>query len=401
LIETGAAYRCFCTKEELQQRRDAVTAQGGQFKYDKHCLHIPKEEAERRAESGEPFVIRQNIPLEGVASFEDMLYGHVETECAILDDNVLIKADGLPTYNFANVIDDHLMKISHVIRGTEYLSSTPKYNLLYEAFGWQPPVYLHLPVVMKDATRKLSKRHGDPSFEDLLQQGYVRDAIINFIALLGWAPKDDREFFTLSELVDAFDIGGLSKSPAIFNTDKFVWFNAEYIKRMDFEDYLAAVTPWFDRALLGRNVDYRYLAGLMHTRTEVFSRVPGMVRFLAELPDYNIELYTHRKMKTDPALSLTVLKLALSPVAALKDFSEESVKECLLGLATENGLKTGQVMWPVRVALSGLPSTPGGATEIAYLLGRDETLQRLAIGINFLEQYCSMNKIHLEDIIEF
>ena len=397
LVESGAAYPCFCTKEELQERRDAVTAAGGQFKYDKHCLHIPKDEAKRRMESGEPYVIRQNIPTEGVASFEDLLYGHVETECAILDDNVLIKQDGLPTYNFANVIDDHLMAISHVIRGTEYLSSTPKYNLLYEAFGWTPPVYMHLPVVMKDATRKISKRHGDPGFEDLLKQGYLRDAIINFIALLGWAPKDDREFYTLDDLIEAFNIEGLSKSPAIFNTDKLVWFNAEYIKKLDFKEYLEIVTPWFDQALKGKGIDYRYLAGLMQSRTEVFDRVPDMVRFLAELPDYQIDLYSHKKMKTDPALALTVLKLALSRVEALEDFSEESVKESLMGLATEKEMKTGQVMWPVRVALSGLPSTPGGATEIAYLLGKDETVQRLTIGINFLEQYQSMMSVHPDE----
>jgi glutamyl-tRNA synthetase len=244
LIETGAAYPCFCTKEELQQRRDAATARGEQFKYDKHCLNIPKAEAKRRMESGEPYVIRQNVPATGTASFEDLLFGHVEVPCDTLDDNVLIKADGLPTYNFANVVDDHLMQISHVIRGTEYLSSTPKYNLLYQAFGWETPAYIHLPVVMKDATRKLSKRHGDPSFEDLLSQGFVRDAIINFIALLGWCPKDDREFFTLPELVEAFDLDGLSKSPAIFNMDKLVWFNGEYIKRMPFEDYLTAVRRW-------------------------------------------------------------------------------------------------------------------------------------------------------------
>ncbi|HPJ03612.1 MAG TPA: glutamate--tRNA ligase [Candidatus Limiplasma sp.] len=392
LVESGAAYPCFCTKEELQQRRDAATAKGEQWKYDKHCLHIDKAEAKRRMESGEPYVIRQNIPEVGVASFEDLLYGHVETECAILDDNVLIKQDGLPTYNFANVIDDHTMQISHVIRGTEYLSSTPKYNLLYEAFGWQPPIYMHLPVVMKDATRKLSKRHGDPTFEDLLEQGYVRDAIINFIALLGWAPKDDREFFTLDDLVEVFDTDGLSKSPAIFNTDKLRWFNSEYIKKMDFEDYLRTVTPWFDKVLLGKGIDYRRLAELMHGRTEVFNQVPEMVQFLSELPDYAIDLYSHKKMKTDPALSLTVLKLALTRVAALQDFSEDSLKECLMELATENEWKTGQVMWPVRVALSGLPSTPGGATEIAYLLGKDETLQRLAIGINFLEQYQSLQQ---------
>lgn len=392
LVENGAAYPCFCTKEELQQRRDAATAKGEQWKYDKHCLHIGKAEARRRMESGELYVIRQNIPETGVAGFEDLLYGHVETECAILDDNVLIKQDGLPTYNFANVVDDHTMRISHVIRGTEYLSSTPKYNLLYEAFGWQPPTYMHLPVVMKDATRKLSKRHGDPTFEDLLEQGYVRDAIINFIALLGWAPKDDREFFTLPELVEAFDTDGLSKSPAIFNTDKLRWFNSEYIKKMDFEEYLNTVTPWFDKALKGKGVDYRRLAELMHGRTEVFNQVPDMVKFLAELPDYQIELYSHQKMKTDPALSLTVLKLALTRAATLKDFTEDALKESLMELAAENGWKTGQVMWPVRVALSGLQSTPGGATEIAYLLGKDETLQRLAIGINFLEQYNSLQK---------
>ena len=284
LVESGAAYPCFCTKEELQIRRDAVTAQGGQFKYDKHCLHIAKEEAKRRMESGEPYVIRQNIPETGVASFEDMLYGHVETECAILDDNVLIKADGLPTYNFAHVIDDHLMKISHVIRGTEYLSSTPKYNLLYEAFGWQPPVYLHLPVVMKDATRKLSKRHGDPGFEDLLKQGYVKDAIINFIALLGWAPKDDREFFTLSELVEAFDVDGPVQSRPRFSTPINSCGSTPNIsRRWTSKRTSPQVTPWFDKALQGKGMDYRFLAGLMQTRTEVFSRVPEMVSFLAEL----------------------------------------------------------------------------------------------------------------------
>lgn len=384
LVESGAAYPCFCTKEELQERRDAATARGEQFKYDKHCLNIPKDEAKRRMQSGEPFVIRQNVPLTGTASFEDALFGHVEVPCDTLDDNVLIKADGLPTYNFANVVDDHLMKITHVMRGTEYLSSTPKYNLLYEAFGWETPIYVHLPVVMKDATRKLSKRYGDPSFEDLLAQGFVKEAIINFIALLGWCPKEEREFFTLSELVDAFDLDGLSKSPAIFNMEKLVWFNSEYIKKMDFETYLQMVAPWFDKALAGKNMDYRRLAELMHGRTEVFNRVPDMVRFLAELPEYDVSLYTHKKMKTDPAISLTALQLARPALAAVTDFGEEPLKDCLMALAAQNGLKTGQMMWPVRVALSGLESTPGGATEIAYLLGRDETLRRLDAAIGKL-----------------
>ncbi|MDD3212922.1 MAG: glutamate--tRNA ligase [Eubacteriales bacterium] len=386
LIESGAAYPCFCTKEELQERRDAATARGEQFKYDKHCLHISKDEAKRRMASGEPYVIRQNVPLTGSASFEDLLFGHVEVPCDTLDDNVLIKADGLPTYNFANVVDDHMMKITHVMRGTEYLSSTPKYNLLYEAFGWETPVYIHLPVVMKDATRKLSKRYGDPSFEDLLSQGFVRDAIINFIALLGWCPKEEREFFTLAELVDAFDVDGLSKSPAIFNMDKLVWFNSEYIKKMDFEEYLKAATPWFDKVLAGKGIDYRRLAELMQGRTEVFNRVPEMVRFLAELPEYDAEIYTHKKMKTDPAISLKALKLARPALAELEDFTEEPLKECLMTLAQQNELKTGQLMWPVRIAISGQQNTPGGATEIAYLLGKQETLRRMDDGIALLER---------------
>ena len=389
LVEKGAAYPCFCTKEELQERRDAAAAKGEQWKYDKHCLNIPKEEALRRMQSGEPFVIRQNIPLTGTASFDDALYGHVEAPCDTLDDNVLIKQDGLPTYNFANVIDDHLMGITHVMRGTEYLSSTPKYNLLYEAFGWEKPTYIHLSPVMKDASRKLSKRYGDPSFEDLLSQGYVKDAIINFIALLGWCPDvkkyGDKEFFTKEELIEAFDLSGLSKSPAIFNTEKLDWFNHEYITRMSLDEYLELATPWFDKVLAGKNMDYRMLAGLMHTRTEVFNRVPDQIRFLAELPEYDIDIYTHKKMKTDPEISLKALKLALPALEALEDFSEENVKAVLMELAQKNEMKTGQIMWPVRIAISGLQSTPGGATEIAYLLGKDETLRRMKLGVEKLE----------------
>ena len=391
LVEKGAAYPCFCTKEELQERRDAAAAKGEQWKYDKHCLNIPKEEALRRMQSGEPFVIRQNIPLTGTASFDDALYGHVEAPCDTLDDNVLIKQDGLPTYNFANVIDDHLMGITHVMRGTEYLSSTPKYNLLYEAFGWDKPTYIHLSPVMKDASRKLSKRYGDPSFEDLLSQGYVKDAIINFIALLGWCPDvkkyGDKEFFTKEELIEAFDLSGLSKSPAIFNTEKLDWFNHEYITRMSLDEYLELATPWFDKVLAGKNMDYRMLAGLMHTRTEVFNRVPDQIRFLAELPEYDIDIYTHKKMKTDPEISLKALRLALPALEALEDFSEENVKAVLMELAQKNEMKTGQIMWPVRIAISGLQSTPGGATEIAYLLGKDETLRRMKLGVEKLEQH--------------
>ena len=382
LVEKGAAYPCFCTKEALSARREAVEAQTpGQWKYDKHCLGISKEEARRRMESGEPFVIRQNIPKEGNAGFDDLLYGHVEAPCDTLDDNVLIKADGLPTYNFANVVDDHLMGITHVMRGTEYLSSTPKYNLLYQAFGWDTPLYIHLSPVMKDASRKLSKRHGDPGFEDLLAQGYVKDAIINFIALLGWSPGDEREFFTLEELAEAFHVKGLSKAPAIFNEEKLVWFNHEYISRMPLEAYTEMATPWFDQVLGGKSMDYPFLATLMHTRTEVFNRVPDMVRFLAELPEYDIALYTHKKMKTNTENALAALQLVLPVLEELGDFSENSVKEALMALAAQQELKTGQVMWPVRIAISGQMSTPGGATEIAYLLGKDECLRRIRAGI--------------------
>ena len=388
LVEKGAAYPCFCTKEELQQRRDEATAHGEQWKYDKHCLHIPKEEALRRMQSGEPFVIRQNIPTEGTAGFDDALYGRVDVPCDTLDDNVLMKADGLPTYNFANVIDDHLMGITHVMRGTEYLSSAPKYNLLYEAFGWEVPTYIHLSPVMKDASRKLSKRYGDPSFEDLLNEGYVKDAIINFIALLGWCPDvkkyGDKEFFTMDELIEAFELSGLSKSPAIFNTEKLMWFNHEYISRMPLEEYQKLATPWFDKALAGKNIDYAMLSTLMHTRTEVLNRVPDQVRFLAELPEYDIAIYTHKKMKTDPEISLKALQMARPALAAIDDFTEENVKAALMALAQENEMKTGQIMWPVRIAISGLASTPGGATEIAYLIGKEETLRRIDLGIEKL-----------------
>jgi glutamyl-tRNA synthetase len=336
--------------------------------------------------SGEPFVIRQNIPETGIASFEDALFGHVETACEILDDNVLIKADGLPTYNFANVIDDHLMGITHVMRGTEYLSSTPKYNLLYEAFGWEKPIYVHLPVVMKDATRKLSKRKGDPSFEDLLNMGYVRDAVINFIALLGWSPGDDREFFTMDELVEAFDLKGLNKAPAIFNMEKLTWFNSEYIRKMDFEEYVKQVTPWFDQVLAGKGMDYRRLAELMQGRTEVFNRVPDMVRFLAELPEYDLEIYTHKKMKTDVPVSLEALQMMKPVLTNMADWTESSIHEAVMAAIEASGKKNGAVLWPLRIAISGQANTPGGAIEIAYLLGKAETLRRVEDGIKRLEK---------------
>ncbi|HHT15299.1 MAG TPA: glutamate--tRNA ligase [Clostridiales bacterium] len=377
LIESGHAYPCFCTKEELDKRRAETTQRGDTWKYDKKCLSIPKEEAKRRMESGESYVIRQNIPATGTAGFDDILYGHVEVSCDTLDDNVLIKADGLPTYNFANVIDDHLMAISHVTRGTEYLSSAPKYNLLYSALGWTPPLYIHLPVVMKDATRKLSKRHGDPSFEDLLEMGYLREAIINFIALLGWSPGTDQEFFTLEELIEAFDETTLNKSPAIFNMDKLTWFNTEYIRRLPFEEYLELATPWFDKTLQGVEIDYKRLAELMQSRTEVFNRIPDMVAFLKEVPEYEVGLYINKRSKTTVENSKEALEFILPVIEGIEPWSEPVIHDALMGAIADSGRKNGAVLWPLRIALSGQQSTPGGAVEIACLLGKEESILRI------------------------
>ncbi len=386
LIESGHAYPCFCTKEELDERRAEATAKGETWKYDKKCLSIPKEEAKRRMESGESYVIRQNIPTAGTAGFDDVLYGHVEVDCDTLDDNVLIKADGLPTYNFANVIDDHLMAISHVTRGTEYLSSAPKYNLLYDALGWTPPLYIHLPVVMKDATRKLSKRHGDPSFEDLLEMGYLREAIINFIALLGWSPGTDQEFFTIDELIEAFDETTLNKAPAIFNMDKLTWFNAEYIRKLPFEEYLEKATPWFDQVLAGIDIDYKRLAELMQSRTEVFNRIPNMVAFLKEMPEYESELYINKRSKTTVESSKEALEFILPVLENIDDWSEPVIHDALMGAIQDAGRKNGAVLWPLRIAISGQQSTPGGAVEIAYLLGKKECIGRIHKALDKLSQ---------------
>lgn len=384
LVEKGAAYPCFCTKERLDQARAEAEAKGETFKYDKHCLSIPKAEAKARIDAGESYVIRQNIPTSGVAAFDDVLYGHVEVECSQLDDNVLIKADGLPTYNFANVVDDHTMGITHVMRGTEYLSSTPKYNLLYDAFGWEKPVYIHLSPVMYDATRKLSKRKGDPSFEDLLAMGYLRDAIVNYIALLGWSPGNDREFFTLEELAETFALEGLNKAPSIFDMNKLTWFNSEYMRKLPFERYMELAAPWFEKALTPGKFDLKRLGELMQGRTEVLNRIPDMVSFLETLPEYDVALHTHKKMKTDPAVAKASLTFVLPLLEGLADWSEQSLHDTLMPAIAEAGMKNGQVLWPLRIALSGLNSTPGGATEIAYLLGKEESLHRIRLGLERL-----------------
>ena len=385
LVESGHAYYCFCTKERLDEARAEAERRGETFKYDKHCLHLSKEEIQRRLDAGEPYVIRQNVPTEGKAGFDDVIYGHVEVDCDTLDDSVLIKADGLPTYNFANVIDDHLMGITHVMRGNEYLSSAPKY-LLYEAFGWEPPKYVHLTPVMANAQRKLSKRKGDPSFEDLLNQGYLTEAIINYLVLLGWSPRGEREFYTLKELEQVFDLEGLSKSPSIFDTVKLNWFNAEYIRKLTPEDYLERATPWLNQVLDPQKFDYRRLGELLQSRTEVFNQLPEMVGFLAELPEFSAELYVNKKQKSTLESSARALELVRPVLESISDWTEAELHDRVMAVIPDSGMKNGQVLWPLRIAISGRMSTPGGAFEIAYLLGKDETLRRVALAQESLSQ---------------
>ena len=378
LIESGHAYYCFCTRERLEEARAEAEKKGETFKYDKHCLHLSKEEIQRRLDAGEPYVIRQNIPTTGKAGFDDVIYGHVEVDCDTLDDNILIKADGLPTYNFANVIDDHLMGITHVMRGNEYLSSAPKYNLLYEAFGWQPPVYVHLTPVMANAQRKLSKRKGDPSFEDLLNEGYLTEAIINYLVLLGWSPRGEREFYTLKELEECFDLEGLSKSPSTFDTVKLNWFNAEYIRKLDPEKYLALATPWLNKALDPEKFDYHRLGELLQSRTEVFNQLPGMVEFLAKMPEFENDLYVNKKQKTTLDVARQALAFVKPVLESIDSWTEGEIHDRVMEAIPASGMKNGQVLWPLRIAISGQLSTPGGAFEIAYLLGKEETLKRLS-----------------------
>ena len=376
LVREGKAYYCFCTKEELAERRAAAEAEGKTWKYDKHCLHLSPEEIQAKLDAGVPYVIRQNIPESGEASFDDVLYGHISVDCSELDDNVLIKADGLPTYNFANVIDDHTMGITHVLRGNEYLSSTPKYNLLYDAFGWEKPVYIHLTPVMADSTRKLSKRHGDPSFEDLLDEGYLKDAVVNYISLVGWNPGDNREFFTMDELIEAFSLEGLSKSPAIFDKNKCRWMNAEYIRRMTPEAFTAAAMPWYEKAGIA-HMDKEILQRNLQPRVEVFGELPAMVDFLTRMPEFGEELYFSKKMKTNADTARRDLPVIIDTLEKLPEWTEESVHTALLNLAAEQGVKNGVILWPARIAMAGKLVTPCGAIEIAVLLGREETLRRM------------------------
>ena len=383
LVKAGKAYYCFCTEEELAARREQAQARGETFKYDKHCLHLSPEEVQRRIAAGEPYVIRQNVPEHGEASFDDVLYGHIAVDCADLDDMILIKADGMPTYNFANVIDDHTMGITHVMRGNEYLSSTPKYNLLYEAFGWEKPVYIHMTPIMRDATHKLSKRDGDAYFEDYLNKGYLKEAIVNYVALLGWNPGDEREFFTMDELIHAFSVDGMSKSPAIFDVNKLTWMNAEYVRRLSPEQFTEYALPYYEKA--GVSAEHaELLARILQQRTEIFTQIPEMLDFIPELPDYDAELFTNKKSKTNPEIAKHVLEIAIEALDALPAWEEQPIHDALLGLAEKEGMKNGTMLWPVRIALAGKQVTPGGAIEIAILLGREESMRRLKVGLEKL-----------------
>jgi len=384
LVESGHAYYCFCTKEELEERRQAAEARGEVFKYDKHCLHLSKEEVQAKLDAGVPYVIRQNAPVTGETSYHDEVFGDMTFPNDSLDDMVLIKQDGMPTYNFANVIDDHLMGITHVMRGMEYLSSTPKYNLLYEAFGWEIPKYIHMPPVMRDEHHKLSKRDGDAYYSDFIAKGYLSEAIINYLALVGWNPGTDQEFFSMDELIEAFDVHRINKAPGIFDVNKLTWFNAEYIRRLSPERYLELVTPWFDQVLAGKGINYARLAQLMQERTEIFNQVPDMVKFLAELPDYDLSLYTHKKMKTDAVVSKANLELVRPVLEGIADWTEQNIHDAVMAAIAEAGLKNGAVLWPLRIAISGQANTPGGAFEIAGLLGKEETLRRLDDGLRRL-----------------
>ena len=383
LVEKGAAYYCFCEKSESEE--DA-----GDFdRADDPCRELDPAEALRRVEAGEPYVIRQKIPHEGVTTFHDVSFGDITVENKTLDDQVLLKRDGLPTYNFANVVDDHLMGITHVVRGSEYLSSAPKYNLLYEAFGWEIPTYVHCSPVMRDQHNKMSKRHGDPSYEDLKAQGYLTEAILNYVALLGWAPKGERseqEIFSLDELVAAFDIAGISKSPAIFDIDKLTYFNATYLRAMAPEDFAKAAEPYIRQAVKNPAIDVHAVAALLQARCEKLTEIPEKVDFFDALPDYSTELYVHKKMKTNLENSLEALQQVLPVLEQLEPWTYDSIHDALIGLAERLKLKNGRIMWPVRTALSGKAVTPGGAVELCQILGKDETLRRIRTGMEKLAQ---------------
>lgn len=378
LIERGHAYRCFCEKAESEE--DSGDFQRGADP----CRSLSREEADKRARAGEPYVIRQRIPEEGTTTFHDEIFGDIQVENSTLDDQVLMKRDGLPTYNFANVVDDHIMGITHVVRGSEYLSSAPKYNLLYEGFGWEIPRYVHCSPVMRDQHNKMSKRHGDPSYEDLIAQGFLTDAVINYVALLGWSPGGEREIFSLDELKEIFRISGISRSPAIFDMEKLRYFNAAYIRAMSPEEFAAVAEPYIRQSVTNPAYDAASIAALLQQRTEVLTEIPEKVDFFDVLPDYDAELFVHKKSKSDRESAKAVLQAILPVFEALPNWTDETILSAMSGLAEEMEAKNAKVMWPVRIAAAGKAVTPGGAVEICRILGREETVRRLRIALEKL-----------------
>jgi len=378
LMSRGHAYRCFCEKTESEE-------DSGQFdRADDPCRSLSQAESDARAAAGEPYVIRQRIPHEGTTTFHDEIFGDITVENTTLDDQVLIKRDGLPTYNFANVVDDHLMGITHVVRGSEYLSSAPKYNLLYEGFGWDIPKYVHCSPVMRDAHNKMSKRHGDPSYEDLIAQGFLTDAVLNYVALLGWSPRGEQEIFSLDELKEVFEMSGISKSPAIFDIEKLRYFNSEYIRAMTPETFAKVAEPWIRKAVKNPAYDAAAIAALLQQRTEVLTDIPEKLDFFDELPEYSAELFVHKKSKSDEQSSREVLAQIIPIFEQLPAWDDESILNAMVQMAEEQGVKNAKIMWPVRIAAAGKAVTPGGAVEICRILGREETLRRLRIGLEKL-----------------
>ncbi len=387
LVEKGEAYYCFCDKERLAGLTRTVAGKEINI-YDKHCLSLSREEVEEKLAAGVPYVIRQNNPTDGKTVFHDEIYGDIAVENTELDDMILIKSDGYPTYNFANVVDDHLMGITHVVRGNEYLSSSPKYNRLYEAFGWEVPVYVHCPLITDEEHNKLSKRCGHSSYEDLIEQGFLTEAVVNFVALLGWSPLDNREIFTLKELTEAFDYRHMSKSPAVFDYTKLKWMNGEYIKQMDFDRFYEMAEP-FLKETIKKPLDLKKMAEMVKTRIEVFPDIPALVDFFEALPEYDPAMYTHKKMKTTAESSLEVLKELLPVLEKQEDYSNDALYQTLCDFAAKKGSKNGYVLWPVRTAVSGRQMTPAGATEIMEILGKEESLSRIKAGIELLTQALS------------
>lgn len=387
LVEKGEAYYCFCTKERLDSLKASVAEENEKdvAKYDKHCLSLSKEEIEANLAAGMPYVIRQNNPTEGTTTFHDVIFGDITVENSELDDMVLIKSDGYPTYNFANVIDDHLMNITHVVRGSEYLSSSPKYNRLYEAFGWEVPIYVHCPIITNEEHKKLSKRSGHSSFEDLLEQGFVREAVVNFVALLGWSAPDNKEIMSMEELIKEFDYHHINKSPAVFDMVKLKWMNGEYIKRMENEEYYELVMPYI-KEVIKKDLDITTIADLIKTRLETFLDVKDMIDFFEEMPDYDIAMYTHKKMKTNSENSLEVLQELLPVLEGLDDYTIPSIEATVKDFIAKKECKNGLVLWPLRTAVSGKQSTPGGAWEIMEIIGKEESIRRIKVGIDKLSQ---------------